>query len=130
MDRLVREVAKKQRKDLRVVRAVTHHSFGFLYRKMQNPDCERPIRFRYLGTFVLKDNARKKMKTFIEESPEDNRVLIIKYKTYKLDGEFKTAVICDAIKKGITFTSPKSGDFLCNSDDVLEWKYKRNNHES
>lgn len=123
MDRLVREVARRQKKDLRVVRAVTHHSFGFLYRKMQDPDCERPVRFRYLGTFVLKDNARKKMKTFIEESPEDNKVLIIKYKTYK-EGKFKVSVICEAIKKGITFTNPGSGDFICNSDDVLEWKYK------
>lgn len=124
MDRLVREIAKKQKKDLRVVRAVTHHSFGFLYNKMQNPDCERPIRFRYLGVFMLKGNVRKAMKSFKEEAPEDNRVIVVKYKIYKDNGMFKTALIRGAIKKGTTFTDPESGVVLCKSEDVLQWRYE------
>lgn len=70
-DNLVqRELAKKYKKDTRVIKTITEYPFKFAKERMSDPSDDRPIRIRYFGVFT-----QRKLK---------NKDVIMKYRTSAL----------------------------------------------
>jgi hypothetical protein len=53
------QISKLKGKDVRLVRTAAHHPFSFFSKVMEDMDDHRPVRFRYLGAFVVKPYWRK-----------------------------------------------------------------------
>lgn len=59
--KIVKELAFKYNRDVRVIDTVTRHPFKYLYELMQSDD-ERPFRIKYLGVFAMKNIKKTKGK--------------------------------------------------------------------
>jgi hypothetical protein len=57
--RIIKELAIKYGKDVRVINTITRHPFKFLYELMQSQD-ERAFRIKYFGIFAMKKTKLKK----------------------------------------------------------------------
>lgn len=53
-NKILKELAKKYNKDVRVINTVTRHPFKFLYDVMEDPYDNTPVRIMYLGVFTQK----------------------------------------------------------------------------
>lgn len=61
-DKIYSQISKLSGKDVRLVRAAAHHPFSFFTNVMIDTHDHRPVRFRYLGSFMVKPNWRKGLK--------------------------------------------------------------------
>jgi len=59
--KIVKELAFKYNRDVRVVDTITRHPFKYLYELMQSDD-ERPFRLKYFGVFAMKNTKKTKGK--------------------------------------------------------------------
>jgi len=58
-DNIYSQIGKLVGKDVRLVRNAAHHPFSFFTGVMSDTHDHRPVRFRYLGLFMVKPNWRK-----------------------------------------------------------------------
>ncbi len=58
-NKILKELAKKYNKDVRVINTVTRHPFKFLYDVMEDPYNNTPVRIIYLGVFTQKYSKNK-----------------------------------------------------------------------
>lgn len=65
-DNIYSQISKLTGKDVRLVRTVAHHPFNFFSKVMEDCRDHRPVRFRYLGSFMVKPNWRKGLKKTTE----------------------------------------------------------------
>jgi len=58
-DNIEKEISKELDIDRRIVQMVANHPFRFFRDIARNKYEIRPVRIRYFGVFVLKNNAKK-----------------------------------------------------------------------
>lgn len=61
-DKIIRELAKKYNKDIRVIKEIVYSPLKFAKRKITDDVDNRPIRIRYFGVFVQKEHYTKETK--------------------------------------------------------------------
>ena len=59
---IIRDLAKKYNKDVRVTQQIVDSLFKFVNRVITDPCDKRPVRLRYFGVFMEKEKMNKKMK--------------------------------------------------------------------
>ena len=59
MDKLLKQLSSKYKKDIRVIRQVANHPFKFIRDGMSNPVNTCHYRLKYLGIFAYKRNLTK-----------------------------------------------------------------------
>jgi nucleoid DNA-binding protein len=59
IDKIIKELSLKYRKDERVIRAITNSPFIFTKTVMRSFEDDTPIRLPYFGAFVLRHNMSK-----------------------------------------------------------------------
>jgi hypothetical protein len=113
------QISKLSGKDVRLVRAAAHHPFGFFTEVMGNQRDHRPVRFRYLGAFMVKPNWRKGLKkTELVGLPNEGDVI------YARVPELKYNKVYTNLKKGfINRGMFESFDRLvtCKLSDIKFW---------
>lgn len=63
-DKLIKEIAKKENIDSRIIKTIVNYPMKFAKTKMSDLSDNRPIRIRYFGAFVHKNTESKKTKFF------------------------------------------------------------------
>ena len=61
-DKIIKDIAQKYNKDVRVVKEIVYSPLKFVKRKITDPIDKRPIRIRYFGVFVQKEFYTKETK--------------------------------------------------------------------
>jgi len=59
---IIRDLAKKYNKDIRVTQQIVDSLFKFVNRVVTDPCDRRPVRLRYFGVFMEKEKSNKDMK--------------------------------------------------------------------
>ena len=59
---IIRELAKKYNKDVRVIQQMVESPFKFTNRVIQDPYDKRPVRLRYFAVFMQKESYNKEMR--------------------------------------------------------------------
>jgi len=62
--KIVKDLAFKYNRDMRVINTITRHPFKYLYELMQSSD-ERPFRIKYLGIFAVKNTKKVRGKLIL-----------------------------------------------------------------
>ena len=118
-DNIYKQISKLVGKDVRLVRAASHHPFSFFSNVMADTHDHRPVRFRYLGAFMVKPNWRKGLKkTSVIGLPPDGLEIYAKVpelKYNKMYTNLKRGVI-----KGEEFIAD-DGSVVCNVTEIKFW---------
>ena len=72
---MLKKLAKKYNKDIRVINVITRHPFKFLYDTISNPLDDRAVRMMYLGVFAQK-LTRNKLINIYKSSIKQTKVLL------------------------------------------------------
>lgn len=118
-DKIYSQISKLSGKDVRLVRNAAHHPFSFFTSVMADNHDHRPVRFRYLGAFMVKSHWRKGLKkTSIIGIPNEGDVI------YARVPEQKYNKIYINLKRGCI----KEGNFeaddlsvVCPISDIKFW---------
>lgn len=109
-ENIYRTISKNVGKDVRLVRAVAHHPFEFFSKVMEDPQDHRPLRFRYLGAFIVKPYWRKGlMKTEKKGLPEEGMTIWARVPELKYN-KIYINLKCGKIQ---------DGEFHANDDSVV-----------
>ena len=101
---IIRELAEKYNKDVRVIQHLVDSPFKFTSRIIQDPYDDRPIRLRYFAVFVQKEsyNKEKKLKDMIKtllDNIQDTLVIMASSLGYDIDkSDSAKRIIKDAVK--------------------------------
>ena len=103
-DKIIRELAKKYNKDVRIIEQIVRSPFKFTNRIIQDPYDKRPIRLRYFAVFVQKEsyNKEKRLKDMVRillNNIQDVLVVMVSMLGYSIDS-IKSAkrIIEDAVE--------------------------------
>jgi len=107
---IYKQISKLVGKDVRLVRTAAHHPFNFFSDVMENTKNHRPVRFRYLGAFMVKPNWRKGLQKVDKIGyPNEGDVIYAKVP------EFKYKKVYSNLKRGFI----KEGDFHADDGSVI-----------